>query len=100
MELLERRIYRGPSLYAHFPVMRLTIDLGKLEAWPSGKIPGFKQLAQAKKLMGLDVDKLASMMSTPAAERGGFQAPKRNVDRAKEKRKRKDAKKQRKKNRR
>ncbi len=41
MELLERRIYRGPSLYAHFPVMRLTVDLGKLEEWPSGKIPGF-----------------------------------------------------------
>jgi cyanophycin synthetase len=41
MEFLERRIYRGPSLYAHFPVMRLTVDLGKLEEWPSGKIPGF-----------------------------------------------------------
>ena len=41
MELLERRVYRGPSLYAHFPVMRLTIDLGALEAWPSAKIPGF-----------------------------------------------------------
>jgi cyanophycin synthetase len=43
MDLLERRIYRGPSLYAHFPVMRLTIDLGKLEQWPSGKIPGFNE---------------------------------------------------------
>ncbi|MBL8613490.1 MAG: cyanophycin synthetase [Myxococcales bacterium] len=41
MELLERRTYRGPSLYAHFPVMRLTVDLGVLEAWPSAKIPGF-----------------------------------------------------------
>ncbi len=41
MELLERRIYRGPSLYAHFPVMRLTVDLGALEAWPSARIPGF-----------------------------------------------------------
>jgi cyanophycin synthetase len=41
MELLERRVYRGPSLYAHFPVMRLTIDLGALEQWPSAKIPGF-----------------------------------------------------------
>ena len=43
MELLERRVYRGPSLYAHFPVMRLTIDLGVLEAWPSAKIPGFNE---------------------------------------------------------
>lgn len=43
IELLERRVYRGPSLYAHFPVMRLTIDLGDLEDWPSSKIPGFNQ---------------------------------------------------------
>ncbi len=43
MQVLERRIYRGPSLYAHFPVMRLTIDLGPLEAWPSAKIPGFNE---------------------------------------------------------
>ena len=41
MQLTERRVYRGPSLYAHFPVMRLTIDLGELEAWPSARIPGF-----------------------------------------------------------
>lgn len=41
MRLLERRTYRGPSLYAHFPVMRLTLDLGVLEQWPSAKIPGF-----------------------------------------------------------
>ena len=41
MKLLERRTYRGPSLYAHFPVMRLTVDLGVLEAWPSAKLPGF-----------------------------------------------------------
>src|SRR5689334_4639605 len=41
MQILERRTYRGPSLYAHFPVMRLTIDLGPLEEWPTGRIPGF-----------------------------------------------------------
>jgi cyanophycin synthetase len=43
MRVLERRVYRGPSLYAHFPVMRLTVDLGPLEAWPSAKIPGFNE---------------------------------------------------------
>jgi hypothetical protein len=37
------------------------------------------------------VNQLASLMNTPSTERGHFQAPKRNVDRAKEKRKRKDA---------
>lgn len=41
MKLLERRVYRGPSLYAHFPVIRLTVDLENLEDWPSAKIPGF-----------------------------------------------------------
>ena len=45
-----------------------------------GKIPGFKQLAQPKKMMGMDMNQLASMMNTPSAERGHFQAPKRNVD--------------------
>ena len=41
MKILEQRVYRGPSIYAHFPVMRLTVDLGALEAWPSAKIPAF-----------------------------------------------------------
>ncbi len=41
MKVLEHRVYRGPSIYAHFPVMRLTVDLGVLEAWPSAKIAGF-----------------------------------------------------------
>jgi hypothetical protein len=36
------------------------------------------------------------MMNMPSAERGHFQAPKRNVDKVKEKRKRKDARKARK----
>lgn len=41
MKFIERRVYRGPSLYAHFPVMRVTIDLEALEDWPSARIPGF-----------------------------------------------------------
>ncbi|MBP7286616.1 MAG: cyanophycin synthetase [Nannocystaceae bacterium] len=41
MKILERRIYRGPNLYAHFPVIRLRVDLGALEAWPTAKLPGF-----------------------------------------------------------
>jgi signal recognition particle subunit SRP54 len=100
-----RRIARGSGhkeqevadLLNRFAMMRqMMMQLG-MSTGLLGKIPGFKQLAQAKKLMGMDVNQLASMMQTPSAERGGFQAPKRNVDRAKEKRKRKDAKKARKK---
>jgi cyanophycin synthetase len=41
MKITERRVYVGPSLYAHFPVIRLTVDLGELEKWPSAKISGF-----------------------------------------------------------
>jgi cyanophycin synthetase len=41
MKLVEHRVYRGPNLYAHFPVIRLTLELGELEQWPSAKIPGF-----------------------------------------------------------
>ena len=38
MRILERSVYVGPSLYAHFPVIRLTLDLGELEAWPTSKL--------------------------------------------------------------
>jgi cyanophycin synthetase len=41
MEILERRVYVGPNLYAHFPVIRLLVDLGKLEEHPSASIRGF-----------------------------------------------------------
>ena len=41
MQILERRVYRGPNLYAHFPVIRMNLDLGELEHWPSATIPGF-----------------------------------------------------------
>jgi cyanophycin synthetase len=42
MRILDRNVYVGPSLYAHFPVIRLVLDLGALEAWPSAKLgPAF-----------------------------------------------------------
>ena len=41
MKILERRVYRGPNLYAHFPVIRMRVDLGRLEQHPTGKLPGF-----------------------------------------------------------
>ncbi|MBA3343971.1 MAG: cyanophycin synthetase [Gemmatimonadales bacterium] len=42
MRILDRTVYVGPSLYAHFPVIRLEVDLGELEGWPSGKLgPAF-----------------------------------------------------------
>ena len=38
MRILERSVFVGPSLYAHFPVIRLELDLGELEKWPTGKL--------------------------------------------------------------
>ena len=38
MRILERAVYVGPSLYAHFPVIRLELDLGELEHWPTVKL--------------------------------------------------------------
>lgn len=42
MRILDRSVYVGPSLYAHFPVIRLELDLGVLEAWPTSRLgPSF-----------------------------------------------------------
>ncbi|MFA6228912.1 MAG: cyanophycin synthetase [Rhodanobacter sp.] len=38
MRILERSVFVGPSLYAHFPVIRIELDLGALEQWPTGKL--------------------------------------------------------------
>ena len=38
MRILERSVFVGPSLYAHFPVIRLELDLGELEQWPTSKL--------------------------------------------------------------
>lgn len=71
-----------------------------------GKIPGFKQLGQLRqmsqmaKMGGVDMSQLASLMSSPAMERGHFSAPKRSVEKVKKKQKLRDQKKARKKNRR
>ncbi|MFY9823644.1 MAG: Mur ligase family protein [Thermoanaerobaculia bacterium] len=41
MKVLETCIYRGPNLYALWPVIRLRLDLGELEWFPTTKLPGF-----------------------------------------------------------
>ena len=38
MRIVDRSVYVGPSLYAHFPVIRLELDLGELEHWPSARL--------------------------------------------------------------
>src|SRR4051812_45413544 len=41
LRVLEARVYRGPSIYAYRRVIRLTLDLGRLEAFPSDELAGF-----------------------------------------------------------
>jgi cyanophycin synthetase len=41
MKILETRVYRGPNLYARWPMIRLRLDLGELERYPTAKLPGF-----------------------------------------------------------
>ncbi len=41
MKVLETRVYRGPNLYAPWPVIRLRLDLGELEWFPTTRLPGF-----------------------------------------------------------
>ncbi|MBE2210322.1 MAG: cyanophycin synthetase, partial [Xanthomonadaceae bacterium] len=38
MRVLNRNVYVGPSQYAKFPVIRLELDLGELEQWPTARL--------------------------------------------------------------
>ncbi|MGB5488947.1 MAG: cyanophycin synthetase [Lysobacterales bacterium] len=38
MKILSTNVYVGPSLYAHFPVIRHLVDVGVLEEWPSVRL--------------------------------------------------------------
>src|ERR1700751_2230198 len=66
MRILDRSVYVGPSLYARFPVIRLELELGELEAWPTGRLGhGFIE-ALAAALPGLAED------GCPYRDPGGF----------------------------
>jgi cyanophycin synthetase len=41
VRVLERGVYRGPNLYGSLPMIRIQVDLGALEAWPSDRLDGF-----------------------------------------------------------
>ncbi|HEX2222501.1 MAG TPA: cyanophycin synthetase [Candidatus Limnocylindria bacterium] len=41
MRILETRVYRGPNYWSYGPAIKLLVDLGVLEEWPSNRIPGF-----------------------------------------------------------
>ena len=41
LRVLEAGVYRGPHFYSHTPMIRIQLDLGRLEDWPSNRIEGF-----------------------------------------------------------
>ena len=38
---VETQVFRGPNYWSYDPAIRLLVDLGSLEDWPSNTIPGF-----------------------------------------------------------
>jgi signal recognition particle subunit SRP54 len=102
-----RRVARGAGrqenevkeLLNRFAMMRqMMLQMGA-QSGLLGKIPGFRQIAQMRKMAGIDVSQLMGAAGIPQGERK-FTVPRANVDKNKEKRKRKEARKQRKKNKR
>lgn len=53
LRVLERTVYRGPHLYSARPMIRLQLDLGALEQWPTDRLHGFTD-ALLKRLPGLE----------------------------------------------
>lgn len=43
LTVLETGVYRGPHLYSHTPMIRIMVDLGRLEDWPTNLIPKFSE---------------------------------------------------------
>ncbi len=41
LTVLETSVYRGPHLFSMRPMIRIQVDLGSLEDWPTDQLPGF-----------------------------------------------------------
>ena len=41
LRIIETRVYRGPNYWSYEPAIKLVVDLGVLEAFPTNTIPGF-----------------------------------------------------------
>jgi cyanophycin synthetase len=65
LRILEAQVFRGPNYYSYDPSIRLLVDLGTLEQWPSNSLKGFN-VALLEMLPGLK-DHTCSV-----GRRGGF----------------------------
>jgi cyanophycin synthetase len=43
LKILETRVYRGPNYWSYEPAIKLIVDLGVLEQYPTNTIPGFTE---------------------------------------------------------
>jgi cyanophycin synthetase len=66
MSVVEVGIYRGPHYYSHTPMIRIQLDLGRMEEWPSDRIPGFTE-ALLERLPGVGRHRCSLKV------RGGFE---------------------------
>lgn len=65
LKIVQTQVYRGPNYYSYEPCIRMLVDLGALEDWPSDRIRGFnRRLAQL--LPGLEEH------TCSLGRRGGF----------------------------
>src|SRR5205085_1063708 len=39
LRVFELSVYRGPHLFSNLPMVRIQLDLGALEAWPTDRLP-------------------------------------------------------------
>ena len=43
LKIVETQVFRGPNYWSYEPCVRLLVDLGSLEEWPSNTLPGFTE---------------------------------------------------------
>ena len=43
LTILQTQVFRGPNYWSYEPCIRMLVDLGSLEDWPSNTIPGFNE---------------------------------------------------------
>jgi cyanophycin synthetase len=43
LQILQTQVFRGPNYFSYDPAIRLVVDLGSLESWPSNTIAGFNE---------------------------------------------------------
>jgi cyanophycin synthetase len=43
LKIVETQVFRGPNYWSYEPCVRLLVDLGSLEDWPTNTLPGFTE---------------------------------------------------------